>query len=84
MRPQNQGQNRFLPFQVNGVEMGGCVREYGGTGVFLPRVAATVVKKKQSKCVVFFIIFCGFMIFFFFFVFWFWKLQKGKLFVNLA
>ncbi|XP_010246895.1 PREDICTED: uncharacterized protein LOC104590069 [Nelumbo nucifera] len=46
---QNQGQNRFLPFQVNGSGMGGLVREYGGTGVFLPRIATTAdVKKKQS------------------------------------
>ncbi|KAF8403370.1 hypothetical protein HHK36_011472 [Tetracentron sinense] len=47
-RQQNQVQIHFSPFQVNGVGMSGFVRESGGTGVFLPRVATTTdVRKKQ-------------------------------------
>ncbi|XP_010262986.1 PREDICTED: uncharacterized protein LOC104601385 isoform X2 [Nelumbo nucifera] len=46
---QNQVQNSFFPFQVNGSVTGGFVREYGGTGVFLPRIATSAdVKKKQN------------------------------------
>ncbi|OVA07134.1 hypothetical protein BVC80_1289g53 [Macleaya cordata] len=50
-RQQNQVQNRFLPFQVNGSWKGGFVRESGGgTGVFLPRIGATTTypRKKHS------------------------------------
>ncbi|XP_043689322.1 uncharacterized protein LOC122640230 isoform X2 [Telopea speciosissima] len=49
LQNHNQGQNHFLPFQVTGSSIGGFVRESGGTGVFLPRVATTVdVKKKHG------------------------------------
>ncbi|KAA8518463.1 hypothetical protein F0562_015937 [Nyssa sinensis] len=50
-------ENRVLPYQGGGIGLGGggSVREYGGTGVFLPRIAAsssssttTVARKGKS------------------------------------
>ncbi|GMH28706.1 hypothetical protein Nepgr_030549 [Nepenthes gracilis] len=44
---RNHLQNRFLPFQGGGIKFGGgSARDCGGTGVFLPRTAATTATRK--------------------------------------
>ena len=73
-RHQNRFQNRSLPFQRSGSGLGGgggggggfgFVRNYGGTGVFLPRISSTTTtspnptatddsRKKQGELLPFF------------------------------
>ncbi|XP_042500993.1 uncharacterized protein LOC122078875 [Macadamia integrifolia] len=50
LQNQNEGPtpNHSLPFQLSGACNGRFVRESGGTGVFLPRVATTVDAKKKN------------------------------------